>query len=166
MQATMKMSGKLLPRAAVLIVVALAAVLFAGHSELRIGSTADVTTLQVTREGVYPAFQTTIRSPARVSSFYQAAQALIKIPPGGGCNPGPRLIYQLTYLNGNAVVARMEIYPHGNTEDAAGHVYTGPLVNGCGFLLIEPDDERALTLDFLVQAAHLFGLPKISPLQP
>ncbi len=76
-----------------------------------------VTTLQVTREGGYPAFQTTIRSPARVSSFYQAAQALIKIPPGGGCNPGPRLIYQLTYLNGNAVVARMEIYPHGNTED-------------------------------------------------
>jgi hypothetical protein len=166
MQATMKMSGKLLPRAAVLIVVALAAVLFAGRSELRIGSTADVTTLQVTREGVYPAFQTTIRDPARVSSFYQAAQALIKIPPGGGCNPGPRLIYHLTYLNGNAVVARMEIYPHGYTEDAAGHVYTGLLANGCGFLLIEPDDERALTLDFLVQAAHLFGLPKISPLQP
>ncbi len=45
MQATMKMSGKLLPRAAVLIVVALAAVLFAGRAELRIGSNSDVTTL-------------------------------------------------------------------------------------------------------------------------
>src|SRR5258708_39956702 len=88
MQATMKMSGKLLPRAAVLIVAALATVLFAGHSELRIGSNADVTTLQVTREGVYPAFQTTIRNPARVSRFYQGAQALIKIPPGGGAIRG------------------------------------------------------------------------------
>src|SRR5260221_10762213 len=166
MQATMKMSGKLLPRAAVLIVVALAGVLFAGRSVLRIGSNSDVTTLQVTREGVYPAFQTTIRNPARVSSFYQAALALIKIPPGGGCNPGPPLIYHLTFLNGNTVVARMEIHPHGYTEDAAGHNYTGPLANGCGFLLIEPDDERALTLDFLVQAAHLFGLPTLVPLQP
>jgi hypothetical protein len=60
----------------------------------------------------------------------------------------------------------MEIYPHGYTEDAAGHNLTGPLVNGCSFLLIEPDDQRALTLDFEAQAAHLFGLPKISPLQP
>ncbi len=60
----------------------------------------------------------------------------------------------------------MEIYPHGNTEDAAGHNYTGPLVNGCGFLLIEPDDERALTVDFVAQAAHLFGLPTLVPLQP
>jgi hypothetical protein len=60
----------------------------------------------------------------------------------------------------------MEIYPHGYTEDAAGHVYTGPLANGCGFLLIEPDDERALTGDFYVQAAHLFGLPTIVPGQP
>ena len=162
----MKMSGKLLPRAAVLIVVALAAALFAGRSELRIGSNSDVTTLQVTREGVYPAFQTTIRNPTPVSSFYQAAQALIKIPAGGDCNPGPRLIYHLTYLNGNAVVARMEIYPHGHGYDADYHAYTGPLVNGCDFLLIEPDDERALTLQFYAQAAHLFGLPTIDPLQP
>jgi hypothetical protein len=166
MQATMKMSGKLLPRAAVLIVVALAAALFAGRSELRIGSTADVTTLQVTREGVYPAFQTTIRNPARVSSFYQAAQALIKIPPGGGCNPGPPLIYHLTFLNGNTVVAKMEIYPNGHGFDADYHVYTGPLANGCDFLLIEPNDERALTLDFYAQAAQLFGLPTLVPLQP
>src|SRR5260370_29011723 len=162
----MKPRGKLLPIAATLIVVALAGVLFAGRSVLRIGSNSDVTTLQVTREGVYPAFQTTIRNPARVSSFYQAAQALIKIPPGGGCNPGPPLIYHLTFLNGNTVVAKMEIYPHGHGFDANYHVYSGPLANACGHLLIEPDDERALTLDFLVQAAHLFGLPKISPLQP
>jgi hypothetical protein len=162
----MKTRGKLLPIAATLIVVALAGVLFAGRSVLRIGSNSDATTLQVTREGVYPAFQTTIRNPARVSSFYQAALALIKIPPGGGCNPGPPLIYHLTFLNGNTVVAKMEIYPHGLGFDADYHVYTGPLANGCDFLLIEPDDERALTLDFLVQAAHLFGLPKISPLQP
>jgi len=162
----MKMSGKLLPRAAILIVVALAAVLFAGRSELRIGSTADVTTLQVTREGVYPAFQTTIRNPERVSRFYQAAHALIKIPPGGGCNPGPPLIYHLTFLNGTTVVAKMEIYPHGHGYDADYHAYTGPLVNGCDFLLIEPDDERALTLQFYAQAAHLFGLPTIDPLQP
>src|SRR5258708_36239331 len=126
MEATMKMSGTLLPRAAVLIVVALAAVLFAGRSELRIGSTADVTTLQLTREGVYPAFQTTIRNPARVSSFYQAAQSRINIPPGGGCNPRPRRIYQLTYLNRNALVARMEIYSRCYTEDAASHAYPVP----------------------------------------
>src|SRR5260370_1707137 len=162
----MKTRGKLLPIAATLSVVALAGVLFAGRSVLRIGSNSDVTTLQVTREGVYPAFQTTIRNPARVSSFYQAALALIKIPPGGGCNPGPPLIYHLTFLNGNTVVAKMEIYPHGLGFDADSHVYTGPLANTCDFLLIEPDDERALTLDFLVQAAHLFWLPKISPLQP
>jgi len=98
-----------------------------------------------------------------VSSFYQTAQALIKIPPGGGCNPGPPLIYHLTFLNGNTVVAKMELNPHGHGFDADYHVYTGPGANACEFLLIEPDDERALTLDFLVQAAHLFGLPKISP---
>ena len=166
MQATMKMGGKLLPRAAVLIVVTLAGVLFAGRSVLRIGSNSDVTTLQVTREGVYSAFQTTIRDPNRVSSFYQAAQALIKIPPGGGCNPGPPLIYHLTFLQGNTVVAKMEIYPNGHGFDANYHVYTGPLANDCDFLLIEPDEERALTGDFYAQAAHLFGLPKISPLQP
>lgn len=122
--------------------------------------------MQVTREGVYSAFQTTIRDTARVSSFYQAAHALIKIPPGGGCNPGPPFIYQLTFLNGNTVVAKMEIYPNGHGFDPDYHVYTGPLANGCDFLLIEPDDERALTLDFYVQAAHLFGLPTLVPLQP
>ncbi len=60
----------------------------------------------------------------------------------------------------------MELYPNGHGFDANYHVYTGPLANDCGFLLIEPDDERALTLDFEAQAAHLFGLPKITPLQP
>ena len=145
--------------------VALAAVLFAGRAVLGIGSTA-ASALQVTREGVYPAFQTTIRDPERVSRFYQAAHALIKIPPGGGCNPGPPLIYHLTFLNGTTVVAKMELYPNGHGYDADYHAYTGPLANGCGFLLIEPDDERALTLQFYAQAAHLFGLPTIDPLQP
>jgi hypothetical protein len=98
-----------------------------------------------------------------MGSCHQTAQALIKIPPGGGCNPGPPLIYHLTFLNGNTVVAKMELNPHGHGFDADYHVYTGPGANACEFLLIEPDDERALTLDFLVQAAHLFGLPKISP---
>src|SRR5260370_41540819 len=87
-------------------------------------------------------------------------------PAGWWRNPGPPLIYHLTFLNGTTVVAKMELYPNGHGFDANYHVYTGPLANDCGFLLIEPDDERALTLDFEAQAAHLFGLPKITPLQP